>query len=193
MIPKYSTKSLTDVWEDASTFLSEYKASPFYNAAGCSLLESNITLTYYLLYNKYGNTPIANLDENQFKFRIFGTIMQYGPTWEQKLKIQEKLRSLGLDDTSDIYKGSKAIYNHANNPETTPTTADLEEINYINDQSTSGYKKSKLEGLALFAESLRDDVNFSYIDKFRKMFRQIVFVVPHCIYVEESEDNEDES
>lgn len=193
MIPKYSTKSLTDVWEDASTFLNEYKESPFYNAAGCSLLESNITLTYYLLYNKYGNTPIANLDENQFKFRIFGTIMQYGPTWEQKLKIQEKLRSLGLDDTSDIYKGSKAIYNHANNPETTPTTADLEEINYINDQSTSGYKKSKLEGLALFAESLRDDVTSSYIDKFRKMFRQIVFVVPHAIYVEESEDNEDES
>ena len=193
MIPKYSTKSLTDVWEDASTFLDEYKASPFYNAAGCSLLDSNITLTYYLLYNKYGNTPIANLDENQFKFRIFGTIMQYGPTWEQKLKIQEKLRSLGLDDTSDIYKGSKAIYNHANNPETTPTTADLEEINYINDQSTSGYKKSKLEGLALFAESLRDDVTSSYIDKFRKMFRQIVFVVPHAIYVEESEDNEDES
>lgn len=192
MIPN-NRKTLTDVWEDASTFLAEYKTSPFYNAAGCTVLDDNVTLTYYLLYNKYGNTPIANITENQFKSRIFGTIMQYGPTWEQKLKIQQKLRSLGLEDTSEIYKGSKAIYNHANNPETTPTTADLEEINYINDQSTSGYKKSKLEGLALFAESLRDDVTSSYIDKFRKMFKQILFIVPHCIYVEESEDNEDES
>lgn len=194
IIPKYSTKSLTDVWDEASKFLNDYKASPFYNAAGCTVLDANITLTYYLLYNKYGNTPIANLDENQFKFRIFGTIMQYGPTWEQKLKIQEKLRSLGLDSTSDIYKGSKAIYNHANNPETQPSTGDLEEINYINDQSTSGYKKSTLEGLALFAESLRDDVTSSYIDKFRKMFKQVVFVVPHAIYVSEGEDlDEDES
>lgn len=190
MIPRYSTMTLTDVWDEASKFLDEYKASPFYNAADCSLLDSNITLTYYLLFNKYGNTPIANMDVNQFKFRVFGTIMQYGPTWEQKLKIQAKLRSLGLDDNSEIYKGSKAIYNHANNPETTPTTADLEEINYINDQNTSNYKKSKLEGLALFADSLRDDVTSSYIDKFRKMFKQIVFIVPHIIY--ESEEEEDE-
>ena len=148
-------------------------------------------MTFYLLFNKYGNTPIANMDVNQFKFRIFGVIMQYGPTWEQKLKIQAKIRSFGLDDNSEIYKGSKAIYNHANNPETQPTTADLEEINYINDQNTTGYKKSKLEGLAILAETLRDDVTSTYIDKFRKMFKQFVSIVPHTIYVEEEEGDEE--
>ena len=97
-------------------------------------------------------------------------------------------RSFGLDDNSEIYKGSKAIYNHAFNPETTPATDDLTEINYINDQNTSNYKKSKLEGLAILLDSLRDDVTSSYIDKFRKMFRQVVFLLPHAIYVTEEED-----
>ena len=188
IIPKYSTMTLTDVWDEASKFLAEYKTSPFYNKAGCIVTDDNITLTYYLLFNKYGNTPIANMDVNQFKFRVFGTIMQYGPAWEQKLKIQEKIRSFGLDDNSEIYKGSKAIYNHAFNPETTPATDDLTEINYINDQNTSNYKKSKLEGLAILLDSLRDDVTSSYIDKFRKMFRQVVFLLPHAIYVTEEED-----
>ena len=188
MIPRYSTMTITDVWDEASKFLAEYKTSPFYNAAGCTVTDDNITLTYYLLFNKYGNTPIANMDVNQFKFRVFGTIMQYGPTWEQKLKIQEKIRSFGVEDNSEIYKGSKAIYNHAFNPETTPATADLTEINYINDQNTTNYKKSKLEGLAILLDSLRDDVTSSYIDKFRKMFRQVVFLLPHAIYVTEEED-----
>ena len=189
MIPRYSTMTITDVWDEASKFLAEYKTSPFYNAAGCTVTDDNITLTYYLLFNKYGNTPIANMDVNQFKFRVFGTIMQYGPTWEQKLKIQEKIRSFGVEDNSEIYKGSKAIYNHAFNPETTPATADLTEINYINDQNTTNYKKSKLEGLAILLDSLRDDVTSSYIDKFRKMFRQVVFLLPHAIYVTEEEDD----
>lgn len=188
ILPRYSTMTLTDVWDEASKFLAEYKTSPFYNAAGCTVTDDNITLTFYLLFNKYGNTPIANMDVNQFKFRVFGTIMQYGPTWEQKLKIQEKIRSFGLEDTSEIYKGSKAIYNQAFNPETTPATADLTEINYINSQNTTNYKKSKLEGIAILLESLRDDVTSSYIDKFRKMFRQVVFLLPHAIYVTEEED-----
>jgi hypothetical protein len=114
--------------------------------------------------------------------------MQFGPAWETKLQIQSKIRSLGLADSSEIYKGSKAIYNHAFNPETAPSTTDLEEINYVNDQNVTSYKKSKLEGLAILSEVLRDDVTSSYIDKFRKLFKQFVFPVPHAIYVEEEEE-----
>lgn len=187
LIPKYRTKTFTQVWDEASNFVTEFKASPF-NVQGQQVNDDKLTLTYYLLYNRYGNSPIANLDENQFKFKLFGTIMQFGPAWEQKLDIQAKIRSLGVADDSEIYKGSKAIYNHAYNPETEPSTGDLDEINYVNEQNTTNYKKSKLEGLATLAEVLRDDVTSSYIDKFRKLFKQFVFPVPHWIYAEEEED-----
>ena len=118
--------------------------------------------------------------------------MQYGPTWEQKLKIQAKLRSLGLDDTSEIYKGSKAIYNHAYNPETQPKTTDLDELEFINDQNTTNYKKSKLEGLAILADLLRDDVSSQYIDKFRKLFKQFVAPMPALVYVTEGDEEDDQ-
>lgn len=188
MIPMYNTQIFTEIWNNAQNFLSEYKASPFY-VTNNTLTDDNVVLTYYLLYNKYGNNPIANYDVNQFKFKVFGVMFQYGPAWATKLSIQEKVRSLGVADDSEIYKGSKAIYNHAFNPETTPTTGDLQEINFINDQNTTSYKKSKLEGLATLAEVLRDDVTATYIEKFRKMFNSFVKPVAHIIYVEEEEED----
>lgn len=186
MIPMYNTQIFTEIWNNAQNFLSEYKASPFY-VTNNTLTDDNVVLTFYLLYNKYGNNPIANYDVNQFKFKVFGVMFQYGPAWATKLSIQEKVRSLGVADDSEIYKGSKAIYNHAFNPETTPKTGDLEEINFINDQNTTSYKKSKLEGLATLAEVLRDDVTATYIEKFRKMFNPFVKPVAHIIYVEEED------
>lgn len=188
MIPMYNTKLFTEIWDNAQKFLSDYKTSPFY-VTNNTLTDANVVLTYYLLYNKYGNNPIANYDVNQFKFKVFGVMFQYGPAWATKLSIQEKVRSLGVNDDSEIYKGSKAIYNHAFNPETTPKTGDLEEINFINDQNTTSYKKSKLEGLATLAEVLRDDVTATYIEKFRKMFNPFVKPVAHMIYVEEEEED----
>ena len=183
--PQRRNLTFTEVWNESEKFLDDYKSSPFYNAAGCTMEESNITLTYFLLYNRYGNSQIANEDYNQFKFKVFGLIMQYGPTWEQKLKIQAKLRSLGLDDTSEIYKGAKAIYNHAYNPETSPSTQSDVELTYINDQNVTNYKKSKLEGLALLADLIKDDVTSMYIDKFRKLFKQFVAPMPTLMYVTE--------
>lgn len=191
VIPKYSTKTFVQVWDNVDSFVEEYKASPFYNAVGQTVHDPYLVLNFYLLYNRYGNTPIANQDENQFKFKLFGTVMQYGPTWEHKLKIQEKIRGLGMEDNSEIFVGSKAIYNHAFNPENQPKTTDLDEIEYINDQNVTNYKKSKLEGLAILAETLRDDVSSSYIDKFRKLFKQFFFPIPHVIYVSEDDDEEE--
>lgn len=74
--PKYETKTFCDVWDEADAFKDDLADSPF---AGV-LTSTNQTLLYYLLYAKYGNSPIANRDENQFKYKVFGTIFQYGPT-----------------------------------------------------------------------------------------------------------------
>lgn len=88
--PKYETKIFTDVWDDAEAFLDDLQDSPFSSV----LTSANQTLLYYLLYAKYGNSPIANRDENQFKYKVFGTIFQYGPTWQKRLSIQDTLRGL---------------------------------------------------------------------------------------------------
>ena len=168
--PEYNTKTFAEVYDNADDFRDDFKASPLYNTDLGTITDKNIELTFYLLYNKYGNNPIANLDENQFRFKLWGKIAQYGPAWELKMKIQNKLRSLGLDSNSEIYKGSKAIYNHAFNPETAPKTGDLSEIDYINEQNTTGYKKSVLEGLALLSDSLRNDVSEDYVNKFKHLF-----------------------
>ena len=92
--PKYSTKIFTEVWDEADKFLEDLNDSPFANA----ITADNEELLYYLLYAKYGNSPIANMDENQFKFKVFSIIFQYGPTWEKRLDIQQTLRSMSLQD-----------------------------------------------------------------------------------------------
>ena len=109
-----------------------------------------------------------------YKVKFFATLWQYGPKWSLDVQIQAKLRGLGLDSNSEIYKGSKAIYNHAEHPETAPSTDSLEELEYINSQQTTNYKKSTLEGLASLVDLLRNDVTENFINQFKKLFSKFV-------------------
>ena len=84
MLPQYGTLTFTQVWDDKDKFLEDYSAS----GIPALITTNNATTLYYLLYAKHGNDPIANLDINQFKAKVFSTIFQYGPTWEKKLDIQ---------------------------------------------------------------------------------------------------------
>ena len=97
MIPQYDTKLMTDVWSQASDFLTDYQNA----GIPTTISNQNATTLYYLLYAKYGNTPIANYDENQWKYKMFSVIFQYGPTWEKRLDIQTTLRGLQLSDLID--------------------------------------------------------------------------------------------
>ena len=97
MFPQYDTKLMTDVWSDASGFLTDYQNV----GIPTTISNQNATTLYYLLYAKYGNTPIANYDENQWKYKMFSVIFQYGPTWEKRLDIQTTLRGLQLSDLID--------------------------------------------------------------------------------------------
>ena len=186
LLPQYSTIKFTDVWDDVNKFKTDLAGSPFANAIS-STNPDNVTLVYYLLYARYGNNPIANEDVNQWKFKIFSVIFQYGPTWEKKLDIQAKLR--GITD-ADLLIGSKAIYNSAVNPSTAPSTGSLEELTYINGQNTTNYKKSKMDAYAQLLELLEVDVTEDFLSKFKKCFK--VFVAPEkpLIYVEEVDEGE---
>ena len=193
--PRYDTKLFTEVWEEASDFKSEYQASPFAGAihygetVGQVTYDDNVTLLYYLLYARFGNNPIANFDENQFKAKVFAIIWQYGPTCQKRLDVQEKLRNISDED---LKLGSRAIYNHAYNPSQAPSTATLDEIEFINDQNTTNYKKSQMDAYGQLWDLLTIDVTTEFLNRFQKCFKQFVRPEKHWIYVTELGDEEND-
>lgn len=190
--PRYDTKLFTEVYDNVTDFKTEFQASPFAGAihygetAGGVTYPDNVSLLYYLLYARFANTPIANFDENQWKYRLFSTIWQYGPTWEKRLDIQDKLRDLSDDD---LMAGSKTIYNHAYNPGTDPSTAELEELEYINDQNTTNYKRGKLEAYSTVWDLLKVDVTQNFINRFKELFKTFVTPERIAIYATNEEDD----
>lgn len=183
-----TNKTFSDVFPTSDIFISQFKETPFYaNPVASMLTDTTLELIYVLLYNKYGNNEIVNFSENQFRNKLYGIMWSVGPIWLTKLNIQQKLWSLGLDDNSDIYKGSGAIYNHAMHDETAPGTGTTEELPYINDQNVTKYKKSKLEGLMLYADTLNDRVTDDFINKFRRLFKTFISKYANDIYVTEEE------
>ena len=162
----FRNPTFNDVYGDSTTFITAVKESKL------SILDDqSLTTIYYLLYANYGNSVIASSDIEQFKYKVYSTIYMYGPTWAKRLEIQQKLRNLTEEE---IITGSKAIYNHAYNPDTRPSTSTLEELLAINDQSTTNYKRSKLEAYNLLLDLLATDVTRDFIDKFKKLFLTVV-------------------
>lgn len=198
--PQYSTMTFVDVWDELDKFTDDYAEAGIYTEpvssnnvvvkAGTKLSSDNLRILFYLLYSRYGNNPIANNDVNQFKFKIFTIIFQYGPTWEKHLDIQERLRALSEDD---LIKGAKAIYNAAANPSGSPTTGTLEELDFINQQNTTNYKKSKMEAYGQLWELLANDVTGTFLDRFSVCFKQFVMPEKPLLFItDEEESDEDE-
>lgn len=166
----YETKTFSELFDDYSDFKTEYTSTQKFpmviDAADTESHVSNLQILYYLLYARYGNSPIANYDENQFKTKLGAVIWQYGPTWEKKIDIQTTLRGLteaqiktgairavantGTVGTSgsNTYNNLTStdsgsdVHNHAYNPATDPTTQTTTELNYINEQHVDKFGKS---------------------------------------------------
>ena len=163
----YRQVKFTDVYPDVDTFLTEYNS----NGIKTTISQESATTLYYLIYSRFGNSVIASSDTNRFKYDLFGTIFSYGPTWEKRLDIQEKLRNLTDDD---LFAGATQIYNHAYNPGTAPSTNYIDELPAINEQNTSKHKKDKMSGYAMLMSLLETDVTERFLDKFKKLFLKIV-------------------
>ena len=178
----YRTRTFSDIYPDSTEFIADYKT-----LFPDTMADSDLERAYNLLLGRYMNSHIVNSDENQFKIKMFGIMFGYGPTWAKKIEIQAKLRNLS---ESEIVAGSKAIYNHANNPSTIPSTASLEELLEIDDQNTTTYKKSKLEAYGTLWEILNNDVTSAFLNKFKVLF--IVIAQPDypLWYVTENEEEE---
>ena len=146
--------------------------------------ESNLKTLYYLLYAKYGNNHITNLDEDQWICKVFSVIFEYGPTWEKRLSIKSKLRNIS---DADLLKGAKAIYNHAYNPSTTPSTASLTELTYINDQNTTNYVKSEMDAYTQLWNLLATDVTEAFLSRFSVLFKK--FISPFVKIEEDTQES----
>ena len=72
----FRTRTFTDIYPDVQTFLNEYAN----NGIPTTIQQSSCQTLYYLIYSRYGNSHIANNDENQFKYKVFSIIFMYGPT-----------------------------------------------------------------------------------------------------------------
>ena len=169
----YETKTFAEVWPSVSDFKTEYASlvAGFSTDFKTPVKTANLDTIYYLLYAKYGNTPMCNYDINQFKMRIVSNIVAYGPTWERKEEVQRALRGLS---EADLLVGAKQIYNHAFNPSTTPSTTAVEELTYINDQNTANHKKAKMEAYSILWNLLHADTTREFIDKFKNCFSVFV-------------------
>ena len=183
--PEYITKTFAQVYPDYSKFFSDYADLIMLVSGGVTPLKAdNIQATYYLLYARYGNTPIVNYDETQWKMKIMAVIATYGPVWEKKKAIQVSLRSL---TEAELLQGAKQIYNHAFNPSTEPSTQELEELTHINDQNVTNSKKSKMEAYSILWANLHVDATDEYLNKFKNCFSRFVGDQYPIIYCEEDE------
>ena len=194
MIKMYNTKLFSEIWDSASDFSSDYKTCELYDATSASALnnslsDANITKLYYLLYARYGNNPITNLDENQFKYKVFSIIFEYGPNWQKELDIQNTLRGMTADQ---LQEGQFAIYNQAAHDATAPGTDTTAELGYINNQNTSRLKKGRLNAYNDLLLLLKRDVTKEFIDRFAICFKKFLFTKP-TIYVTDLEEGEEDN
>lgn len=181
-LPHHTTKIFTEIYPNHEEFITGWRDSGLYQEGW--IREDSLKKLFYLLYAKYGNNAIANRDQEQFKYKVYAIIYQYAPTWQRKVEVQKILRELPEEE---LVKGSKQIYNHAFNPSSDPSTCQLEEIPTINDQNTTNYKKSVIEGYALLLDLLEADVTQELLNRFKPLFATFVYTRPD-IYITEEED-----
>lgn len=181
----FRTRKFTDIFPSFEEFSQEINNS----GIPTNITSANLQTLYYLLYARYANSCITNMDENQFKYKLYSIIFMYGPTWEKRLEIQNTLRNLTEDE---LITGAKTIANRAYNDSTAPSTSTLEEIQYINEQNTNQFKKSKLDAYNLLWNLLATDVTADFIDKFKKLFLVIVEPYSPLYYVTDNNEEEEE-
>lgn len=160
---RFRTNTFGDIYPEAEQFVEEMQI----NSNISVLSNKSLYILHALLMSRYKNWSIANADENNFKDKLRSIIFMYGPTWEKRLDIQNKLIKLTDDE---VMTGSVQIYNHSYDPGTAPSTLDTEELNTVNDQNVNKFKRGKLEGYETLYSIIKFDVSKEFIDKFKKLF-----------------------
>lgn len=182
MLQMYNTKLFNEIFPDVESFIDNYDT--FQATAGLTNAVDNTdkAITWQLLSAQYGNSPIANMSENQFKLKVWQIMFQYAPSWVKRLDIQQALRDANI---SDLREGHKYINNTALNPDQAPST---EETEYINQQHVSKSTTSLINTYGNLWEMIKFDVTKEYIDRFANLFLKVVIPRTDLIYENDIEE-----
>lgn len=174
----YGNKKFIDIYPDYDTFKSAIDDSFI---AGI-ITDDNYKVLYNLLLGRYATAEINSSSGSLYwKSRLYNVIYEYAPRYFKGREIQDALRKIDLE-SEELQQGTKAIYNTALNPNTTPKTTDLEELNYINSQNTTNYKYSKLDGYQRLKDLLSRDGTSEFLNKFQKLFIQVLTPYKPLLY-----------
>ena len=169
----FNNITFSQLWENASDFIDTYNETTLPKEPYVD--DETLTLIWLLLAGRFADSTIKPYNTyGAFKLRFMSKVWQYAPTWKKELDIQNKLRELDLD-SGELYLGSTAIYNTAINPGTEPNTNTTNELNFINSQNVTKYKKSKVEGLAILTDLLKSDVTEQFLRRFNEFFKTIIY------------------
>lgn len=157
------TLKFGEVYYNADDFYADYTSM----GIPTTIKESSCRTLFYLLYARFAGSHFSNNNLVQSKLKIFSTIFEYGPTWEKKLTIQSEIRALTL---ADLQEGAKQIVNHANNPNTAPSTQALTELEFIDEQHATNYKRNKIDAYSSLWNMLATDVTEDFLSRFKKIF-----------------------
>ena len=179
-MPEYNTKLFREIWPTVESFQTDYGNSPL----KWPELDGKQAMIYYLLFANYANNSIANMDVNQFKAKVFEKIFNYGPTWQKKLVIQEKLRSMSEDE---LRTGGRNISNFAINPNSSPSASSTDELSFVSQQTSRNHKRGRVDAYANLLTLLDEDVTEQFIERFRPLFRRFVSPLVTAIYPNEED------
>ena len=164
----YRTRSFAEIFPDFATFHTAYQQSAF-----------------PLLMARYFESHIATDSEDAFKLKVMSRIYQHGQAWQRQMFLQQKYISMS---DAEIIAGSKAVYNHAKNPSTAPSTGSLEELTYIDEQNVTTFKKYGPDAWRQISASIDPDICKRFTDKFRDLFIKVT-APDYPLYYEEEATN----
>ena len=78
------------------------------------------------------------------------------------------------------------------NPSDAPGTGTLEELDYINSQNTTNYKRSVMEAYGQLWNLLSTDVTTEFINRFKICFKMVVRPERTWIYVTDLEEGDED-
>lgn len=174
----YNTRKFIEIFPTFEDFKNYYDSLD----SSLKVVDNSLATIYFLLCGKYANSNIASSVEEQFKIRLFSIIFMYGPVWSKKLEIQQAIRGLDIN-SDDVLKGTKTIYNNASNDGGSPATNTTEELKYIDNQSTTNIKYSKLDGYSKILDLITNDVTENFLNKFKELFIVLVESQSPKIYI----------
>lgn len=185
-IGSYSTRTFGEIFPTSTDFATFYSSCgvPAKLRTRTTLAQYDINAIYALLCAEYMNEHVRSASEDRFKLAVMKTIFSYGPTWQREMEMQDKL--LDMTD-ADMLKGSKQLYNHAANPNTTPAVSSVEELTYIDDQNATHNFRNALDAYGDLMSLLDDKPTERFISKFKPLFGVIAYP-GNTIYFESEED-----